>query len=83
MLSYYEGATRPFSSRLPFQRRHRHRSLDPTTISEPAVFVNSHPQNPLHDVRDRGACKLQGIDADQALKIMIEVDQAKFDPPVT
>jgi hypothetical protein len=47
MLSYYEEGTRAFSSWLPFQQRHRHRSLDPTTISEPVLFANSLPQNLL------------------------------------
>src|SRR6202035_4846129 len=36
----------------------------------------------IHDFRDRGTCKLYGIDTHQALKIVIEVDQAKLDPPV-
>ena len=36
----------------------------------------------IHDFRDRGTCKFHGIDANQALKIVIEVDQAKFDPPI-
>src|ERR1700733_2640602 len=37
----------------------------------------------IHNLRDRGARKFHGIDANQALKIVIEIDEAKLDPPVT
>ena len=37
----------------------------------------------IHDLRDRGSCKFYSIDADQVLKMVIEVDQAKIDPPIT
>jgi hypothetical protein len=35
----------------------------------------------VHYLRDFRARELQGVDADQALEAMVEVDQVEFDPP--
>jgi hypothetical protein len=37
----------------------------------------------IHDLRDLRARELQGVDADQALEIVIKINQIEFDASVT